>query len=224
MRGPILFISGYWKTSDYNKHLSCSAVLDRWQVTSVSHLLLSTFCPSLPHCSSLLNDACVPLHPSCFWVYGQNASLVWFHKNRMLLVLFIYLLFFFSVNVGPEMYLHCGRDCRVGKGLGAWVRIRAVFSHQIQTLILQSRKGTPTDTPQQPLSCRNLHEVILPSNRVCCSVAKFPIPSSGMLQTNSNYFLLRAIVKHYKLADSKIINTGVVTLHYNQNFNLNFHL
>lgn len=155
----------------------------------------------------------------------SNASLVWFHKNRILLVLFIYLVFFFfSVNVGPKMYLHCERDCRVGEGLGAWVRIRAVFSHQIQTLILQSRKGTPTDTPQQPLSCRNLHEVILPSNRVCCSVAKFPIPSSGMLQTNSNYFLLRAIVKHYKLADSKIINTGVVTLHYNQNFNLNFHL
>lgn len=37
-------------------------------------------------------------------------------------------------------------------------------------------------------------------------------------------FLLQAIVKHYKLDDSKIINTGVVTLHYNQNFNLNFHL
>lgn len=145
-------------------------------------------------------------------------------KQDVVGVVYLPAFFFFSVNVGPEMYLHCGRDCRVGKGLGAWVRIRAVFSHQIQTLILQSRKGTPTDTPQQPLSCRNLHEVILPSNRVCCSVAKFPIPSSGMLQTNSNYFLLRAIVKHYKLADSKIINTGVVTLHYNQNFNLNFHL
>lgn len=224
MRRPILFISGYWKTSDYNKHLSCSAVLDRWQVTSLSRLLLSTFCPSLPHCSSILKEACFPLHPSCFWVYGQMPH--WFDSTKTgycWCCLFTWS-FFFSVNVGPKMYLHCERDCRVGEGLGAWVRIRAVFSHQIQTLILQSRKGTPTDTPQQPLSCRNLHEVILPSNRVCCSVAKFPIPSSGMLQTNSNYFLLRAIVKHYKLADSKIINTGVVTLHYNQNFNLNFHL